>query len=210
MTLVDKPSKRLYDRGRREDGLLAAAREVFAEVGFDAATTREIAERAGCSESLIHRYFGGKDALLAAVLEAEPTRDPTAAELDPDLTADLRRAMHDELDQLAREGAFVGIAIARGLVDPAVRKAVSKRLETARIDRLVRRLARHQEAGRIAEGHDLRASARVLVAVLLSAAVLSRQVFGHGRRRARGPLDDAVVAVASALTRPVEPPRSGR
>ena len=210
MTLIDKPPKRLYDRSRREDGLLAAAREVFAEIGFDAATTREIADRAGCSESLIHRYFGGKDGLLAAVLDAEPTRDPTAAELHSDLAADLRRAMHDELDQLAREGAFVRIAIARGLVDSGVRKAVSKRLETTRIDRLVRRLARHKEAGRIADGHDLRASARVLVAVLLSVGVLSREVFGHGRRRARGPLDDAVSAIASALTRTVEPSGSRR
>lgn len=210
MTLVDKPTKRMYDRGRREDGLLAAARKVFAEVGYDAATTRSIAERAGCSESLIHRYFGGKDGLLRAVLDAEPTRDPTSAELAPDVCADLRRAMHDELDQLTREGEFVRIAIARGLVDAGIRKAVSKRLETVRVQRLVRRLARHQEAGRIAAGHDLEASARVLVGQLLSAAVLSRQVFGHGRRKARGPLDEAVAVIGAALTRTVEPPAPRR
>ena len=209
MTLVDKPEKRLYDRSRREDGLLVAAREVFAELGFDAATTKAIADRAGCSESLIHRYFGGKDGLLSAVLQAGPARDPTAAELDQDLGADLRRAMHDELDQLAREGDFVRIAVARGLVDAGVRKAVAKRLETSRLERIVQRLGRHEQAGRIAEGHDLRASARVLVAMLLSAAVLSRHVFGHGRRRARGPLDHAVAAIAAALTRAPEPSSAG-
>ena len=48
--------------------LLAAAREVFAEVGFDAATIAAVAVRAGVSTGNVYRYFDGKQALLDAAL----------------------------------------------------------------------------------------------------------------------------------------------
>jgi AcrR family transcriptional regulator len=46
------------------DRLLAAARELVAEVGFSAVTTRAISERAGVNNALVHYYFGSKTALL--------------------------------------------------------------------------------------------------------------------------------------------------
>ncbi|HEX5139551.1 MAG TPA: helix-turn-helix domain-containing protein, partial [Dehalococcoidia bacterium] len=36
-----------------------AAIAVFSELGYERATTRELAERAGVSEGLIYRHFGG-------------------------------------------------------------------------------------------------------------------------------------------------------
>ena len=42
---------------------------VFAKRGYDAATTREVAQAAGVSEQLIQRYFGGKAGLLRAVMK---------------------------------------------------------------------------------------------------------------------------------------------
>jgi AcrR family transcriptional regulator len=50
---------------------MAAATEVFAERGFEAATTKLVAQRAGYSEALIQNYFGGKEGPLLAVLKAE-------------------------------------------------------------------------------------------------------------------------------------------
>ena len=49
--------------------LLAAGVQVFAERGYDAATTREVAQAAGVNEQLIQRYFGGKAGLLLAIIE---------------------------------------------------------------------------------------------------------------------------------------------
>jgi AcrR family transcriptional regulator len=43
--------------------ILEAADELFAEVGFDATTTREIATRAGVNEALIHYHYEGRDEL---------------------------------------------------------------------------------------------------------------------------------------------------
>lgn len=49
--------------------MLDAARRVFAEAGYDRATIRAIAGRAGVDPALVHHYFGTKEALYAASIE---------------------------------------------------------------------------------------------------------------------------------------------
>ena len=49
--------------------MLDAAEIVFAERGYRAATTREIAERAGIGKRMLFYYFPNKDAVYRAVLE---------------------------------------------------------------------------------------------------------------------------------------------
>jgi AcrR family transcriptional regulator len=62
-------------RGRRGGGedtraaLLAAAREVFAEQGYQGATVRAIAARAGVDAAMVNHWFGGKQGLFAAIME---------------------------------------------------------------------------------------------------------------------------------------------
>ncbi|MEU6478157.1 TetR family transcriptional regulator [Streptomyces sp. NPDC047017] len=48
--------------------MLRAAGELFAERGYEAATVRDIAARAGVNQALIFRYFGSKSALLTEVM----------------------------------------------------------------------------------------------------------------------------------------------
>ena len=54
--------------GVREN-ILDSAYRLFGEVGFDAASTREIALLSGVNKALIHYHFKSKDALLTAVLD---------------------------------------------------------------------------------------------------------------------------------------------
>jgi AcrR family transcriptional regulator len=63
-------------RGRRPGGtdtreaLLNAAREVFIEQGYDGATVRAIAGRAGVDAAMVNHWFGGKEGLFGeAVLK---------------------------------------------------------------------------------------------------------------------------------------------
>ncbi len=50
--------------------ILDAARDCFAEMGLSGASTREIARRAGVTQPLINHYFGSKEGLFEAVVEA--------------------------------------------------------------------------------------------------------------------------------------------
>ncbi|MCF3642356.1 TetR family transcriptional regulator [Rhizobium sp. TRM95111] len=50
---------------KTRQAILAAARTLFAERGFAAATVRDIAALAGSDPALVVRYFGGKEALFA-------------------------------------------------------------------------------------------------------------------------------------------------
>jgi TetR/AcrR family transcriptional regulator len=55
----------------RRTQLLEAALNVFSDKGFDGATTKEIASRAGVTEAIVFRHFPTKQALYQAVLESE-------------------------------------------------------------------------------------------------------------------------------------------
>ncbi|WP_244816949.1 TetR/AcrR family transcriptional regulator [Caballeronia sp. Lep1P3] len=48
--------------------ILQAGRDVFAEKGYDGATSAEIAQRAGISEATVFSYFSGKRELCARVI----------------------------------------------------------------------------------------------------------------------------------------------
>jgi AcrR family transcriptional regulator len=69
-------------RGRRPAGedtkaaLVEAARAVFVEQGFDGATVRAIAARAGVDAAMVNHWFGGKEGLFAAAMQLP--LDPTA------------------------------------------------------------------------------------------------------------------------------------
>ena len=49
--------------------ILAATDQLFGDLGFDATSTRDIAERSGVNKALIHYHFGSKNELLVALLD---------------------------------------------------------------------------------------------------------------------------------------------
>jgi AcrR family transcriptional regulator len=57
------------------EAILTAAREAFSERGYDKASIRAIATSAGVDPALVHHYFGTKDELFLAAVEAP--LDPT-------------------------------------------------------------------------------------------------------------------------------------
>jgi len=64
------PPRRRQARGqRRIDLLLDVAALVFAEVGFEAATTNVIAARAGISPGSLYQFFPNKDAIAEALAD---------------------------------------------------------------------------------------------------------------------------------------------
>ena len=81
-----RPERR---RGRRPGGadtraqLLAAARVEFAERGYEGATVRRIAGRAGVDAAMVNHWFGGKEALFTASLDIPVTPAQIRAEVVP-------------------------------------------------------------------------------------------------------------------------------
>lgn len=63
-----RTGRRPGSAGTREQ-IVAAAREVFSERGFDGATVRLVAARAGVDAALIYHYFGSKQQLFVASME---------------------------------------------------------------------------------------------------------------------------------------------
>jgi AcrR family transcriptional regulator len=63
--------RRPHDAQASRAALLESAGALFDERGYDAATVREIGERADVDPALIARYFGGKEGLYLATLQQD-------------------------------------------------------------------------------------------------------------------------------------------
>lgn len=55
---------------RRRDALLAAARAVFLEAGYEGASIEAVMRRVGGSKASLYRYFGSKEGLFGDIIEA--------------------------------------------------------------------------------------------------------------------------------------------
>ncbi|XRQ02873.1 TetR/AcrR family transcriptional regulator [Actinomadura welshii] len=86
--------RRERERARRHQLIITAARELAEAEGWDAVTTRRLAERVEYSQPVLYSHFSGKDAIVRAVAIdgfgelAARLRRARLAEPDP------RRALH--------------------------------------------------------------------------------------------------------------------
>jgi TetR/AcrR family transcriptional regulator, repressor for neighboring sulfatase len=60
---------RQQQRAASEAAILGAAWELFAQIGPDGASLRDVGREAGCTHALVTRYYGSKSGLVAAVSE---------------------------------------------------------------------------------------------------------------------------------------------
>jgi AcrR family transcriptional regulator len=190
-----------HAKDQRQRALIEAATAVFAEHGYDAATTREVAERAGCSEGLIHRYFMGKHGLLLAIMQSKaagvledlgsglPDRDTVEAEIEQILLWHLT-CLWDYSD-------FISVAVSRATIDPDIGRTVGESINKQRVNLVLDRLRRHREAGRIRDNVDLEAVAEVVAGIGLMLGFFSQVVFGMDRER----VQHIAVESAAALSR---------
>ncbi|MEV4540970.1 TetR family transcriptional regulator [Micromonospora echinaurantiaca] len=78
------------------EAILDAARAAFAERGFDGASIRAIAATAGVDPALVHHYFGSKDQLFLAAMNAPVN----PGELIPRIVAGDRDGLGERLVRL--------------------------------------------------------------------------------------------------------------
>lgn len=119
------------DRSASEDRLIKAGTEIFSKFGFDGCTTRMIAKKADVNESLIGRYFDGKEGLLLAIIElfikelhSEELPYPPQENITLELTEYVTFKMHS-----SRERECLGkIIISHALTNPKFRKKALSRI----------------------------------------------------------------------------------
>lgn len=106
------------------DRILAAAIEEFGGAGYDGATIRGIAARAGVDSALIHHHFGTKADLFGAVIDA-PMRPDLAL---PEILAGPRDEVGERIVRYVLETWEVPEARRRGVA--LLRTAIGNKLTT--------------------------------------------------------------------------------
>ena len=188
------PAPRAPRRARgqlRVEALLAAAAEVFAAKGFDAATMTEIAAQSDSSIGSLYQFFRTKeavaDALVGAQVDALWRRLDDLAERAPGLsTPDLGHALaHCFVEFRADHPSFATLVERPGPPSPlvaGVRRKVRERVEAI--------LLRHAPQ---AERKTVRAMAPVVQHVMKSAVQLRGDLEGAELKAAARELDAMLV-----------------
>jgi AcrR family transcriptional regulator len=129
---ASKGTRRAHDADATRQALLAAAKQLFGQKGYERTTTREIGDAAGADPALIARYFGSKvDLYLAAVAadrlaDSETPADPDSIDLP---FADLAEVAEVVLRRTAAHGPGPILqALARDDASPEIRAAATARL----------------------------------------------------------------------------------
>ena len=178
------PRKR--DREATANALLDAGKQVFAERGFDAATTREIAGRAGVNEQLIQRYFSGKAGLLLAVVERYGREEAQGCVLPPagdDVAAEIHGFLHRQAEHTWQCREFTKVMMGRALVDPAIAAEMGRTLSETRIPCLLSRLEDLRDKGLIDPAADLPTIATGLAKLSFGLGFLDQVVFAEKNER---------------------------
>jgi AcrR family transcriptional regulator len=191
--LPKTPRRRGRPRGGASDArerILAAAADEFSERGYDAATMRGIASRAGVDAALVHHYFGGKSDLFTEVVDLpiRPDRD-IAAVLDGPRPQTGERVVRYLLEAWERPEVQ-----RRGVV--ILRAAVGNRLTAPLLAEFLSRELLPRIAGSIrGDDAELRAA---LVGTQLAGMLLGRYVL-RVAPLAQASVDELVTRVGAAV-----------
>jgi TetR/AcrR family transcriptional regulator of autoinduction and epiphytic fitness len=187
---------------RSEAAILAAARALFLEAGYDGANLDQVARRAGVARQTVYNRFGSKEAMFRAMVE-EHWRRFNRAEALGDLGSTVRAGdLRAALDRIARallafldgsdQIAFTRLVIAESRRLPWVAEDFHRLGKGPAVDSFAEKLDMLQAAGVIA-CPDPRLAARQFIG-LIQEFVLWPQVMATGE--AETPDREKVVAEA--------------
>ena len=193
---------RRRDKEATKQALLAAGLQVFAQRGYDAATTREVAQTAGVNEQLIQRYFGGKAGLLLAIIERFGEEERRCCAMPPacgGVEAEIRGFLDFQLDHACEVGDFLKVALHRSLCDADVAREIGRQFAETRAPLLHQRLEALRARQLIDAGADLDAAATALASLSFGLAFIDQLVFGADCARLRRVTDHVAKVYAAGL-----------
>jgi len=155
-----RPGRRPGNPDTRE-AVLAAARTAFAARGFDGATIRGIATAAGVDPALVHHYFGSKDKLFLAAIEAPAN----PADLLPEVLAGGR-------DDLGRNVVRLLLRVWDGPMQPAALALVRSAIGNEWTAKLLREFLVTQVLRRVVGTLDMPAREREIRGALAASQLI--------------------------------------
>jgi len=183
---------RRRDKEATKKDLIAAAVEVFAQRGFDGATTKEVASRAGVNEGLIQRYFGGKAGLLQAIVGNMCGERLTACKAAPpsaSLKAEIATVLRHEILQADANRDFLRVFISRALVDPELAASLKAHYKDSRMPHLVHRLEHFRNDGTLDPAVDLEQLAATITTFAFGLGFMQQVVLSEDPKVLDGMID---------------------
>lgn len=145
---------------------------VFAERGYQAATTQEIARRSGVNEVTLFRRYGGKAALVNAALTHTLARSPFAGlTVTDDVTADLVALVRAYAETTRQYGGAALTLLIEAPRHPELREAMSALMPN--LHRAAEVITVHQDRGNLAKDDPMRTLMQ-LIAPLMTFGIWSR------------------------------------
>jgi len=179
--------------------MTSAAVALFSEEGYSAVSTRRIAERAGCSETLLFRYFGDKHGLLMAVCnglwdEGRPERSG-AADFQT-VQEYLEYFFLTEIRDLKHVAPSLKVVIAALINDPEMSADFNQKHDDA-AERVAKELRQFQDTGAISADVDVNALADGIEQLGFAVGFFLQLIF----QRSEEELTAIAISTAAALSK---------
>lgn len=140
------------DRSASEERLIKAGLEIFSKHGFKGATTRLIAKKADVNESLIARYFEGKEGLLIAITAKfieEVTSEALPYPPQDTLVQELEGYAKHRVESGCLHEEFAKLVFSQALVDKKFKKKILETIPMQLDANLLERITRLMDLGKI-------------------------------------------------------------
>ena len=194
---------RRRDKEATKQALIKAAVEVFAQRGFDGATTKEVATRAGVNEGLIQRYFakgtvGGKAGLLQAIVGNMCSERLTACRMAPpsdDLKTEIATVLRHESMQADANRDFLRVFISRALIDPDLAATLKQHYKASRMPQLVQRLKHFREDGTLDPAVDLESLAATITTFAFGLGFMQQVVLSEDPKYLESIIDNIAATI---------------
>lgn len=210
--------RRVRDKDGKQRALLEAAAEVFAEAGYAAAATKEIARRADCSEAMLFHYFGDKRGIFEQVVSRQIA--DLVSEAEEQVVAALPARFEDYIEQLFfarlriddRESGVPGWDISgRALSDPDFSLRVLQPNHARRTAVIAQGVRHYQAAGQIRADVDADLFAELLANFIIFTTSLGPRWFGTAEPDIRAQIELGTQILAKGVsTSTTKPPAKRR
>jgi len=201
--LASRPMRSRRSRGEPRRLLIEAARGLFNERGYSGATTREIADRAGVSETLMFRYFGSKVGVFQEAM-VQPFVEFVQAFVAQGEAGDFSDVDDETASRLLIGGLFDLFHTHRGLVTMFWSADVMGESELSesgvltevqeQFDALIS-FGRSEMRARHSELPAQHLTTRVTMAMVIGMAAFGESFYGHTRPKRDAIVEELVQAV---------------